>query len=212
MLKYTAPRLIMIPTLIVIGFITFVIIQLPPGDFLSNQIAELQSQGDKAAAEKPSSCASSTGSTSPSSSSTRSGSASGRARTASRAAPGRPRLVVQRPAGEGRGRRSPVPVVHPQLLGDPLHLGGRVPIGFYSPPASTAGATTGSPSSATSASRRRTSCSRSCSCTCERCSSTSRSAASWIPSTSASLELRQGALGDRHLWIPGRDRHLRHRR
>jgi peptide/nickel transport system permease protein len=53
MLRYTLRRmLLMIPTLIVISFITFVIIQLPPGDFLSNQIAELQSQGDKAAMEK----------------------------------------------------------------------------------------------------------------------------------------------------------------
>src|SRR5215216_3930773 len=53
MLRYTVRRaLIMIPTLVVISFITFVIIQLPPGDFLSNQIAELQSQGDKAAMEK----------------------------------------------------------------------------------------------------------------------------------------------------------------
>src|SRR6185436_20060635 len=53
MLRYTFRRiLIMIPTLLVISFITFVIIQLPPGDFLTNQIAELQSQGDKAAMEK----------------------------------------------------------------------------------------------------------------------------------------------------------------
>src|SRR5437016_1596746 len=53
MLRYTLQRmLIMIPTLLVISFITFVIIKLPPGDFLSNQIAELQSQGDKAALEK----------------------------------------------------------------------------------------------------------------------------------------------------------------
>jgi peptide/nickel transport system permease protein len=53
MLRYTLRRvLLMIPTLVVISFITFVIIQLPPGDFLSNQIAELQSQGDKAAMEK----------------------------------------------------------------------------------------------------------------------------------------------------------------
>jgi peptide/nickel transport system permease protein len=52
-LRYTLKRLlIMIPTLLVISFVTFVIIQLPPGDFLSNQIAELQSQGDKAALEK----------------------------------------------------------------------------------------------------------------------------------------------------------------
>jgi peptide/nickel transport system permease protein len=42
----------MIPTLLVISFVTFVIIQLPPGDFLSNQIAELKSQGDSAASEK----------------------------------------------------------------------------------------------------------------------------------------------------------------
>jgi peptide/nickel transport system permease protein len=53
MLRYTLRRmLIMLPTLVVISFVTFVIIQLPPGDFLSNQIAELQSQGDKAAQEK----------------------------------------------------------------------------------------------------------------------------------------------------------------
>jgi len=53
MLRYTTHRaLIMIPTLLVISFITFAIIKLPPGDFLSNQIAELQSQGDKAALEK----------------------------------------------------------------------------------------------------------------------------------------------------------------
>ncbi len=53
MLTYTLRRiLIMIPTLLVISFVTFSIIKLPPGDFLSNQIAELQSQGDKAAVEK----------------------------------------------------------------------------------------------------------------------------------------------------------------
>jgi len=53
MLSYTVRRmLIMIPTLLVISFITFSIIKLPPGDYLSNQIAELQSQGDRAALEK----------------------------------------------------------------------------------------------------------------------------------------------------------------
>ena len=53
MLRYTIHRvLIMIPTLLVISFVSFSIIKLPPGDFLSNQIAELQSQGDKAALEK----------------------------------------------------------------------------------------------------------------------------------------------------------------
>ena len=53
MLAYTVRRiLIMIPTLLVISFVTFSIIKLPPGDFLSNQIAELKSQGDGAALEK----------------------------------------------------------------------------------------------------------------------------------------------------------------
>ena len=53
MFNYLIQRLlIMIPTLLVISFLVFVIIQLPPGDFLSNQLAELQSQGDSAATER----------------------------------------------------------------------------------------------------------------------------------------------------------------
>jgi len=53
MLRYTLHRmLVMIPTLLVISFVSFAIIKLPPGDFLSNQIAELKSQGDRAALEK----------------------------------------------------------------------------------------------------------------------------------------------------------------
>ena len=53
MLNYTIHRiLIMILTLLVISFVTFVIIQLPPGDFLSNQIAELKSAGELAALER----------------------------------------------------------------------------------------------------------------------------------------------------------------
>jgi peptide/nickel transport system permease protein len=53
MLTYTIRRLlIMIPTLLVISLVTFSIIKLPPGDFLSNQISELRSQGDKAALER----------------------------------------------------------------------------------------------------------------------------------------------------------------
>ena len=44
--------LIMIPTLLVISVVTFVIIQLPPGDYLSNLMIELRAQGDKAALEK----------------------------------------------------------------------------------------------------------------------------------------------------------------
>src|ERR1051325_4918117 len=44
--------LIMIPTLFAISVLTFIIIQLPPGDYLTNQIDELRSQGEGAAAEK----------------------------------------------------------------------------------------------------------------------------------------------------------------
>ena len=44
--------LIMIPTLLAISALIFVIIQLPPGDYLSNQIQELKSQGDTAALAK----------------------------------------------------------------------------------------------------------------------------------------------------------------
>ncbi|MFQ5785001.1 MAG: ABC transporter permease [Alphaproteobacteria bacterium] len=47
MLHYTIRRvLIMIPTLLAISLITFVIIQLPPGDYLTTYIAELQAQGE----------------------------------------------------------------------------------------------------------------------------------------------------------------------
>ncbi len=47
MIAYTAYRLlIMVPTLIGISVITFVIIQLPPGDFLSTMIAECEAQGE----------------------------------------------------------------------------------------------------------------------------------------------------------------------
>ncbi|MBM3489691.1 MAG: ABC transporter permease [Alphaproteobacteria bacterium] len=53
MLTYLVQRfLIMIPTLLVISVITFIIIQLPPGDYLSNQMEELRAQGDTAALEK----------------------------------------------------------------------------------------------------------------------------------------------------------------
>src|SRR5436305_15148886 len=40
--------LIMIPTLIAISIVIFVIIHLPPGDYFSTYIAELQSQGERA--------------------------------------------------------------------------------------------------------------------------------------------------------------------
>ena len=47
MLAYIVRRLLaMIPTLLVISVLVFVIIQLPPGDYLESYIAELQSQGE----------------------------------------------------------------------------------------------------------------------------------------------------------------------
>ncbi len=46
-MKYIVHRfLMMIPTLLVISLICFVIIQLPPGDYLESYIAELESQGE----------------------------------------------------------------------------------------------------------------------------------------------------------------------
>ena len=53
MLVYIVRRiLIMIPTLIAISAISFIIIQLPPGDYLSTLVEELQSQGEAASVEK----------------------------------------------------------------------------------------------------------------------------------------------------------------
>jgi peptide/nickel transport system permease protein len=53
MLTYVIHRiLVMIPTLIAISAITFLIMQLPPGDFLSTYMAELQSQGESVDAAK----------------------------------------------------------------------------------------------------------------------------------------------------------------
>ncbi len=47
MLGYILRRILtMIPTLLVISMLVFVIIQLPPGDYLESHIAELQSQGE----------------------------------------------------------------------------------------------------------------------------------------------------------------------
>ena len=47
MLNYTIRRLLlMIPTLVAISVIVFIIIRLPPGDYLSTYIAELEAQGE----------------------------------------------------------------------------------------------------------------------------------------------------------------------
>ena len=48
MLRYLVHRLlVMVPTLVAISALTFLIIQLPPGDYLTNQIAELRSRGEE---------------------------------------------------------------------------------------------------------------------------------------------------------------------
>jgi len=47
LLRYIVHRIfVMIPTVIAISVVTFIIINLPPGDFLSAQISELQAQGE----------------------------------------------------------------------------------------------------------------------------------------------------------------------
>ncbi|MFT5218297.1 MAG: peptide/nickel transport system permease protein [Planctomycetota bacterium] len=53
MLPYIIRRILtMIPTLLVISMLVFVIIQLPPGDYLESHIAELQSQGESVDEQK----------------------------------------------------------------------------------------------------------------------------------------------------------------
>lgn len=53
MLYYTVRRLLtMIPTLLVISLLTFFIIELPEGDYISNQIAVLKSSGESASVAK----------------------------------------------------------------------------------------------------------------------------------------------------------------
>ncbi len=48
MLSFLARRLLyMIPTLIIISIVTFIIIQLPPGDFLDTMVASLTAQGSE---------------------------------------------------------------------------------------------------------------------------------------------------------------------
>jgi peptide/nickel transport system permease protein len=53
MLGYLVRRIaVMIPTLLAISFLVFVIIQAPPGDYLTTYIAELQSQGENVGQDK----------------------------------------------------------------------------------------------------------------------------------------------------------------
>lgn len=53
MLRYTVHRLIvMVPTLLAISVMVFVIIQLPPGDYFTTYVDELQSQGENVSADR----------------------------------------------------------------------------------------------------------------------------------------------------------------
>ena len=48
MLRYIAYRLLlMIPTIIVVSIVSFTIIQLPPGDFLTSYVANLEAMGER---------------------------------------------------------------------------------------------------------------------------------------------------------------------
>ncbi len=49
MLSYIIRRILyMIPTLVLVSVVSFVLIQLPPGDYVTTWIAELQAQGTEA--------------------------------------------------------------------------------------------------------------------------------------------------------------------
>lgn len=53
MLRYAAERIIlMVPALVAIAALIFLVIQLPEGDYLSNEIVQLKAQGDPAGAAK----------------------------------------------------------------------------------------------------------------------------------------------------------------
>ncbi len=60
-------------TMWVISILSFVIIQLPPGDFVTTYIAQLSASGSSVTAAEADSCASSTASTARSMSNTRNG-------------------------------------------------------------------------------------------------------------------------------------------
>ena len=53
MTRYVLRRLLgMIPTLFIISVISFILIQLPPGDFLTSQLEQLRQQGQQVTEER----------------------------------------------------------------------------------------------------------------------------------------------------------------
>ena len=121
MLRYVVHRLlIMVPTLLAISLITFVIIQLPPGDYLESYIAELQAQGESIQGEKIEYLRQVYGFDQPW--------WQQYLRLARRPAPRRLRLFLRvRPAGHRRGRRPHAADHHRVVRDHPVHLGGVVP-------------------------------------------------------------------------------------
>ena len=171
MISYLARRLVtMLVTLLLISALVFLIIKLPPGDFLTNQIEELRSQGDAASAAKADMLRAEYGLDRRSGISTRPGSGSGRSRRAFRAS--------CRATGAGPSNISSRSA---EVVGGALVLtlivniatiifihAVAIPIAIYSAThRNTLGAAMPSHSSAISAWRRRASCSR------WRCCSTS---------------------------------------
>ena len=180
-IRYLARRiLVMIPTLAVISALVFIIIQLPEGDFLTSQIAELEAQGETVNRQKIEFLRQEYGLDRPP--------VERYLRWNRGNAAGRLRLLLRAPpAGQRSGGRPAVPHLSDLVRDHRLHLAGVVPDrGCTRPPTSTASATTPLPFSVSSGSRPRTSCSPSCSCTSRTCTSGRRSAVSWTPNTSAS--------------------------
>ena len=53
MIRYTLQRIaLMVPNLLAISLLTFIIIQLPPGDYLTTHVMELQAQGERVNKER----------------------------------------------------------------------------------------------------------------------------------------------------------------
>ena len=128
MLRYTLRRmLIMIPTLLVISFITFVIIQLPPGDFLDDADRRApDARATRRRLEKVEFLRKQYGLDKPFVEQYGSGR---RGRVGGFSAdPGRPRLLVRvRPAGGRHRRRAAAAHLRRHSRLDPVHLAGGVP-------------------------------------------------------------------------------------
>ena len=121
MLAFVIRRLlIMIPTLIAISVIVFIIIQLPPGDYLESYIAELQAQGESVDPQKIAFLREQYGLDQPL--------WEQYLRWVGGMLRRRLRLLVRvQPAGVGGDRRPDDPDRRALVVHHPVHVGGRVP-------------------------------------------------------------------------------------